>query len=79
MKEQIKNVVGRLGVEINKTPTGELRNLLTDANILLQSVYDSTLTSSTPNEELEYCNKHKWSDCECVDACRRGLRINSIN
>jgi len=27
------------------------------------------------DEEPEYCNKHKWNDCECTDVCRRGLSI----
>lgn len=27
------------------------------------------------SEEIEYCNKHKWNDCECIIECRRGLRI----
>ena len=34
---------------------------------------------SKQNEQLinepEYCNKHKWNDCECTDVCRRGLSI----
>ena len=33
-------VIKRHEVEINKTPTGELRNLLCDVNILLQSNLD---------------------------------------
>lgn len=24
----------------------------------------------------EYCNKHKWKDCECINACKRGLTLN---
>lgn len=35
MKE-IQKLIKRVEVEINKTPTGELRNLLCDANIVLQ-------------------------------------------
>ena len=27
------------------------------------------------SDEPEYCNKHKWNDCECTDICRRGLSI----
>ena len=27
------------------------------------------------SDEPEYCNKHKWNDCECTDVCRRGLII----
>lgn len=35
MKE-LQELIKRIEVEINKTPSGELRNLLCDANILLQ-------------------------------------------
>ena len=35
MKE-LQDLIKRVEVEINKTPSGELRNLLCDANILLQ-------------------------------------------
>jgi len=35
MKE-IQELIKRVEAEINKTPTGELRNLLCDANIVLQ-------------------------------------------
>ncbi len=24
-------------------------------------------------DEIEYCNKYKWGDCECKGDCRRGL------
>lgn len=24
-------------------------------------------------DEIEYCNKYKWGDCECEGTCRRGL------
>lgn len=41
MKE-IEGLIERLETEINKTPTGELRNLLCDANIILQQqIYDN--------------------------------------
>lgn len=35
MKDKVKELSKRLELEIHKTPSGELRNLLTDANILL--------------------------------------------
>ena len=35
MKE-LQNLIKRVEAEINKTPSGNLRNLLCDANILLQ-------------------------------------------
>ncbi|KKN88734.1 hypothetical protein LCGC14_0246250 [marine sediment metagenome] len=38
MKEQIEEVTKRLEIEINRTPTGKLRELLCDANILLQAL-----------------------------------------
>jgi hypothetical protein len=38
MKEQIENLTKRLVVEINKTPSGDLRNLLTDAHVLIQAL-----------------------------------------
>lgn len=27
----------------------------------------------TLENEIEYCNKYKWGDCECEGDCRRGL------
>jgi len=33
--EEITELIKRVEVEINKTPTGELRNLLCDVNIVL--------------------------------------------
>jgi hypothetical protein len=38
MEQQKKDLIKRLEAEINETPTGNLRNLLTDANILIQSL-----------------------------------------
>lgn len=35
--EEIKELIKRIEVEINKTPTSDLRNLLCDCNIILQS------------------------------------------
>lgn len=40
MKE-IENLIKRLNNEINKTPTGESRNLLSDVNIVLTKLYFS--------------------------------------
>lgn len=31
---------------------------------------------SNENRKPEYCNKHKWQDCECVGLCKRGLSID---
>ena len=33
------------------------------------------LFESIQLNEIPYCNKYKWQDCECTDKCRRGLRI----
>lgn len=41
--EGTEELIKRLETEINKTPTGDLRNLLCDANIVIQSL--------TPKEE----------------------------
>jgi hypothetical protein len=38
MKEEINELVKRLEAEISNTPTGELRNLLCDANIMIQAL-----------------------------------------
>ena len=35
--EELKELIKRLEAEINETPTGKLRELLCDANILLQN------------------------------------------
>ncbi len=35
--EEINDLIKRIESEINKTPTGDLRNILTDANIVLHS------------------------------------------
>lgn len=36
--EEINELVKRIETEINKTPTGDLRNLLCDANIIIQTL-----------------------------------------
>ena len=61
MKEQVKNLVNRLELEINKTPTGELRNLLTDANIIVHQIL--TTPCKVP-ESLVKCNK-EYGDWYC--------------
>ena len=37
MENEIKNLINRLEKQISITPTGELRNLLADANIVIQT------------------------------------------
>ena len=37
MMNKLQDLIKKVEVEINKTPSGELRNLLCDANILLQT------------------------------------------
>ena len=27
------------------------------------------------NLDDDYCNKHKWGDCECTNECKRGLKM----
>jgi hypothetical protein len=38
MNEEITELIKRLETEISKTPTGELRNLLCEANITIQAL-----------------------------------------
>lgn len=38
MKPEIKELIGRIESEINRTPTGDLRNLLCDTNIAIQQL-----------------------------------------
>jgi hypothetical protein len=39
----------------------------------------NVVVSNQEGEEPEYCNKHKWGDCECTGICKRGLSIPNIN
>jgi len=58
-KEQIEELIKRLDKEINKTPTGELRNLLADANICLRFLNietNCTCKDSTGWTEKPCCN-----------------------
>jgi len=48
MKE-LEGLIKRLEAEINETPSGELRNLLCDANILLQK--NSLISPDTSNQK----------------------------
>ncbi|MDO7138682.1 hypothetical protein [Algibacter lectus] len=54
-------------------------DLLADfANITykLLNIHSVVLQSEQlSDEDVEYCNKHKWQDCECTDVCKRGLSI----
>ena len=40
-----------------------------------QVFYSVVRQSEQLSDEPEYCNKHKWNDCECTGVCRRGLSI----
>lgn len=65
MSSYIEDVCARLETQIGSTPTGDLRNLLTEVNILLQSSIKvkkdfinkldlPTLDSDTSLEELKF-------------------------
>ena len=52
MVEIYNDIIKRLEKEINLTPTGELRNLLSDANIMIQtlnSLCDANIMIQTLN------------------------------
>lgn len=53
MKE-IQELIKRVEVEINKTPTGELRNLLCDTNIVLQQQALNIAAVSRQSEQLKF-------------------------
>ena len=53
MKE-IPELIKRVEVEINKTPTGELRNLLCDTNIVLQQQALNIAAVSKQSEQLKF-------------------------
>jgi hypothetical protein len=49
IENKIRRLINKVEVEINKTPTGELRNLLCDVNIMLQ---EQTLTVKYTEEQV---------------------------
>ena len=53
MKE-LEELVERIEIEINKTPTGELRNLLCDVNIMIQAltIPGFNIKNDNNNEEV---------------------------
>lgn len=53
MKE-IQELIKRVEVEINKTPTGDLRNLLCDANIVLHQQALNIAAVSKQSEQLKF-------------------------
>ena len=53
MKE-IQELIKRVEAEISKTPTGELRNLLCDANIVLQQQALNITAVSKQSEQLKF-------------------------
>ena len=65
MKE-IQELIKRVEVEINKTPTGELRNLLCDANIVLHQQALNIAAVVGQSEQLkafaDYAQKRIWED-----------------
>ena len=63
--KQIQELIKRLESEINKTPTGELRNLLCDANIVLQQQALNITVVVGQSEQL------------CVDCNTRTAKIGN--
>jgi len=65
MKE-IQELIKRVEAEISKTPTGELRNLLCDANIVLQQQALNIAAVSVPLpviiQVLKYCEDNQIYD-----------------
>lgn len=60
-EKQIKVLIERLEKEINKTPSGEIRNLLTDINITLHELFiPITVTSVKMSEEQKAKFKEEW-------------------
>lgn len=53
MKE-IQELIKRVEVEINKTPTGDLRNLLCDTNIVLHQQALNIAAVSKQSEQLKF-------------------------
>ena len=62
--KDLQELIKRVEVEINKTPTGELRNLLCDANIMLQQKALNIPVVSNRRELLIAFGKHqiKWGN-----------------
>jgi hypothetical protein len=76
IKEKYKKETGLdLDIEIGSLSTKyyneDYVNWLENQLILFGVVGQSEQLS----DETEYCNKHKWHDCECTDICKRGLSI----
>lgn len=81
----MKELIKRIESEINKTPTGELRNLLCDANIAIQSLIQKEFIPTSSqyhviekhfNEsDIQLCIvcgsplKDKDKDNNCCDEC----------
>ena len=70
MKEIVEGLVKRLEVEISGTPTGELRNLLCDTNIIIQTLLEDTDVS------CDYCTRKKDN---MVHICRECINENSVD
>lgn len=74
MKE-IQELIKRVEVEINKTPTGVLRNLLCDINILLQqqiqnlNIYD--VSNSVDSADATVCPKCGSEDIIITIYCNK--------
>jgi hypothetical protein len=62
MREQIETLTKRLEAEINKTPSGDLRNLLTDANVLIQALNIHDVSKRLKELKIWYPDAHKQFD-----------------
>lgn len=80
-----KSLIERLEQEINRTPSGELRNLLTDVNIILQSkleVNEFALGDVVGRSEQLICeHKHiMWINNDwkyfCLECGNTGIEAN---
>ncbi len=83
MKE-LQKLIKKVEVEINKTPTGELRNLLCDANIVLQQqALNIPVVSKNERSEVAVCDCHEGAlvfnevTQELMCACGRRIKITN--
>lgn len=71
---ETEELIKRVEAEINKTPTGELRNLLCDANIVLQHQALNIAAVSKQSEQL--IDFFKWlNDYEELKYTEKGIKF----
>lgn len=78
--KEVTELVKRLEIEINKTPTGELRNLLCDANITILALAMPAVIKSLPYKKVikdraDYFRKimHKY-EAKRLEDCLRTIK-----